>query len=221
LPAVTIRWVFFDVGETLVDETRAWASWAEWLGVPALTFFGVLGAVIERRQHHLEAFEIVRPGFDLARERAAREEVGQPVDILPEDLYPDARPCLSELKARGYSVGLAGNQLFRSERWIADLGLDADLVASSASLGAEKPSPRFFERLAREAGVAPAEAAYVGDRVDNDVVPAAESGLVSVFLRRGPWAIVQSTWPEAGRANLRLDSLTELPDSLEGWGAPG
>ena len=52
-----IRWVFFDVGETLVDETRAWTSWAAWLGVPALTFFGVLGAV---------AWWVVRRGQDTA-----------------------------------------------------------------------------------------------------------------------------------------------------------
>jgi len=218
---VPIRWVFFDVGETLVDETRAWTSWAAWLGVPALTFFGVLGAVIERRQDHLQAFEMVRPGFDLARERAAREAAGQPVDMLPEDLYPDAGPCLQELKARRYSVGLAGNQLFRSERWIRELGLPADLVASSESLGAAKPSPAFFERLASKAGVAPADAAYVGDRVDNDVVPAAAAGMLSVFLRRGPWAIVQAEWPEAARADVRIDTLAELADAIARQGGPG
>ncbi len=30
---MAIRAVFFDVGETLVDETRAWGSWADWLGL--------------------------------------------------------------------------------------------------------------------------------------------------------------------------------------------
>ena len=56
--------VFFDVGETLIDETRAWMAWADWLGVSALTMLGPLGATIARGEHHLRAFELVRPGFD-------------------------------------------------------------------------------------------------------------------------------------------------------------
>ena len=38
-----VRAVVFDVGENLIDETRIWTRWAERLGVPALTFLGVLG----------------------------------------------------------------------------------------------------------------------------------------------------------------------------------
>lgn len=31
------RWVALDIGETLIDETRVWGTWAEVLGVPRLT----------------------------------------------------------------------------------------------------------------------------------------------------------------------------------------
>ena len=65
-----MRAVFFDVGEILVDETRAWGTWAEWLGVPSLTLFATLGAVIERRQDHRRVFEVLRAGFDYEGERA-------------------------------------------------------------------------------------------------------------------------------------------------------
>ena len=71
-----ITTVFFDVGETLVDETRQWGGWADWLGIPRLTFFAALGAVIERGQHHRRVFELVCPGMDLAREQAARAAAG-------------------------------------------------------------------------------------------------------------------------------------------------
>ncbi len=43
---MTIRLVVFDVGETLVDESRMWGEWADWLGVTRLAFFAALGAVI-------------------------------------------------------------------------------------------------------------------------------------------------------------------------------
>jgi len=36
----------FDVGETLIDESRMWHEWADILGVPRFTFSAALGAVI-------------------------------------------------------------------------------------------------------------------------------------------------------------------------------
>jgi phosphoglycolate phosphatase-like HAD superfamily hydrolase len=62
---VTIRAVVFDVGETLVDETRTWTSWADWLGIPRLTALAMLGAAIARGQHHLAPFREMRPEVDL------------------------------------------------------------------------------------------------------------------------------------------------------------
>jgi FMN phosphatase YigB (HAD superfamily) len=43
-----IRAVFFDVGETLIDESRDWGGWADYLGISRLSFFAALGATIER-----------------------------------------------------------------------------------------------------------------------------------------------------------------------------
>ena len=43
-----IRCVVFDVGETLVDETRHWGDWADWLRAPRFTFSAAFGAVVER-----------------------------------------------------------------------------------------------------------------------------------------------------------------------------
>ena len=57
----------------------------------------------------------------------------------------------------------------------------------------------------------PEEVAYVGDRVDNDVLPAAAAGLVAVHVRRGPWGRLQQTPPEAA---LGVDDLTSLPRAL-------
>jgi hypothetical protein len=49
---MALKAVFFDVGETLIDETRDWGEWADYLGVTRLTLFAALGAVINRGQHH-------------------------------------------------------------------------------------------------------------------------------------------------------------------------
>ena len=210
-----IRAVFFDVGETLVCEDRVWRAWADWYGVPPLTFMGMLGAVIERREHHLSVFSAFDPSFSLETAEAARAAAGRSYAVGPGDLYDDAVPCLRALRAAGYVVGVAGNQPPSvTEDLFGSLDVVVDVVASSAAWGVEKPSPEFFARVAAAAGVAPSEVAYVGDRVDNDVVPAKAAGMTAVFLRRGPWGYVHATWPEAAGADLRIESLAELPAAL-------
>src|SRR5262245_55258465 len=56
-----IRAVFFDIGETLINETRPWSLLADWLAVPRMTMFGVLGGLIAEGRDHRELFDIVRP----------------------------------------------------------------------------------------------------------------------------------------------------------------
>jgi FMN phosphatase YigB (HAD superfamily) len=210
--------VVFDVGETLVDETRHWGAWADWLGVPRLTLFAALGVVIERRQHHHQAFQLVRPGLDLAAETRRRHAAGWTYVFEPGDFYPDALPCITELAARGVRVGVAGNQPEAAEAALAHAGVPADFIASSARWGVEKPSQAFFDRV-REAAGAPADRiAYVGDRLDNDVLPARRAGMLGVFIRRGPWGVAQASWPEAREADVRLETLAELPAALAAFG---
>ena len=210
---VSVTAVFLDVGETLVDETRLWRLWAEWMGVSFETLERELRSAIEERRHHRTVFERLRPGFDVAAARAERIAAGWPPDLAgAEDVYPDAAPCLRRLGADGYRVGIAGNQPAGIEA-LRDW-LPADIVASSGSWGVSKPSPVFFERVVEAAAVPAGQVAYVGDRLDNDVLPALEAGLVGVFLRRGPWGRVHATWPEADRAHIRIDGLAELPAAL-------
>ncbi len=81
----------------------------------------------------------------------------------------------------------------------------------SASLGVRKPDPAFFEHVVELAGFPAPEVAYVGDRVDNDVLPAARAGLVAVHVRRGPWGSLQRTPAEAA---IGVDDLASLPQAL-------
>ncbi len=209
-----IRAVCFDVGETLIDETRHWTEWAAFLGVPAMTLFTAIGVTMERGQSLRRVFEIFRPGLDPGTARRLRAEQGWVYDFTPADLYPDAIPCLTELRARGYKVLIAGNQPVESEAALARLELPADVIASSAGWGIAKPDPRFFAKVAEAAGEHPAHIAYVGDRLNNDVQPALAAGMTAVFVRRGPWGWMHAEKPEIAQAHIRLDDLRELPDRL-------
>ena len=207
-----IRAVFFDVGETIVDETREYGTWADWLGVPRHTFSAVFGAVIASGGDYRETFQRFRPGFDLATERDARAEAGKPEWFGEEDLYRDARGCLAGLRGQGVVVGVAGNQTARAEGILRSLDLPLDVLGTSDGWGVEKPSPEFFARIVREADCAPGEVLYVGDRVDNDLGPALDAGLLGGFVRRGPWGHILEDRPEVGRCLFRLDDLESLPD---------
>lgn len=187
--------VFFDVGETLVDETRLWSEIADAVGVPRFTFFGILGGLAARGEPHSRVYELLG--------------VEHPVSagFRPEDVYPDVRPCLDHLRAAGFLLGAVGNTGAQVEPMLADL---VDVVGSSERWGVEKPAPEFFARMVAEAGRTLSEVAYVGDRVDNDILPALAAGLVAVHLRRGPWGFLHEPPPEA----IAVSSLAELPAVL-------
>lgn len=206
-----IKCVVFDIGETIVCEDRQWAEWAEWLGVRPSVMFTVLGALIAEGKDHRFAFEILHPGFDFERERQAKEAAGLSWKLAAEDLYPDAVPCLRTLSERGFRLGLAGNQPASIESMVDDLKLPVDFVASSDRWGVEKPSPQFFARVIEECHADSSEIAYVGDRIDNDVLPAKRAGMFAAFIRRGPWGIVHATWREVVQADAVVQSLVEIP----------
>lgn len=94
------------------------------------------------------------------------------------------------------------------------LGLAVDFVASSQRWGIEKPALAFFSRICEAAGLPASRIAYVGDRLDNDVLPAGAAGMFTVFIARGPWGHLHRHRPEVERADARITSLRELLDVL-------
>ncbi|MFE6767768.1 HAD family hydrolase [Streptomyces fimicarius] len=207
-----IRAVVFDVGECLVDETREYGTWADWLGVPRHTFAAQFGAVIAQGKDYRETFQVFRPGFDLHAEREARAAAGQPEHFDESDLYPDVRDSLKALRADGLWLGIAGNQTTRAGGILRGLfARDVDLIGTSDDWGASKPDPEFFVRVAEVVPAEPEEILYVGDRVDNDLRPAVAAGMRTALVHRGPWATIQWEAEEARRLpTFRVESLLEL-----------
>ena len=261
-----IRAVVFDVGETLIDESRLWLRWAKRLNLPPLTFLGVLGGCAALGRSYADAFEIVQPGIDVDAQEAqwAHDEpssLRSGFDI--GDLYPDVIPALTALRRCGVRLIIAGNQPPAAKLALDAMNLPVDAIVNSAELGVEKPSDAFFDAVAQLAadvlglkadavgadageavgadavGTADAHAhahaqsaaparpagrldrasiAYIGDRVDNDVLPALRQGMVPILLRRGPWGYLHAA--DMSRFGLDaqtvtvVDSLLELPGAL-------
>jgi HAD superfamily hydrolase (TIGR01549 family) len=197
-----VRAVVFDVGETLVDEDRYWRKVAALAGLRPHVVTAALGVTIARREEHTELWH------HLGMEQPSGFE-----DVVYErvDVYPDAVQCLEMLRAEGYVLGASGNQGEALENWLRAIGLPLDVIGSSASWGERKPAAAFYDRLVAEVGLPASEIAYVGDRVDNDIEPAAAAGLVAVHVRRGPWGLLQ---PPSAAARVVVESLAELPAAL-------
>jgi HAD superfamily hydrolase (TIGR01549 family) len=213
-----IKAVVFDVGETLVDETREYGTWADWLSVPRHTFVSVFGAVIASGKDYRETFQVFKPGFDLSMEREARAAAGQPEWFGDDDLYSDVRPTLSALRAAGVWVGIAGNQTVRAGGLLRALDLPTDLIATSDDWGVQKPDVRFFQKVVEVSPTDdPSEILYVGDRIDNDLRPAKAVGLKTAYIQRGPWGWIFRDSPELDQvADWRVKSLDQVPDLILG-----
>ncbi|GGU39838.1 HAD family hydrolase [Lentzea flava] len=212
-----VKAVVFDVGETLLDDSREWGAWADWIGISRHTFSTVLGAVTAAGRDNAETFQYFRPGFDVTRERQLREDAGLGERIEENDLYPDVRSSLQALRDLGLWVGVVGNQTARAAELLRGLVLPADYVATSGEWGVAKPAKEFFNRVIGATQVPAASIVYVGDHRDNDIVPAKAAGLRTALIRRGPWGHLWADDPLVRRdADWVIDSLNELPELVAG-----
>ena len=195
--------VVFDVGETLIDESRIWWRTAELAGVPPFTLMALVGALIERGEDHRDVWRVLG---------VPHPPAAPPIEAI--DLYPDVLATLRAVRAHGLLVGIAGNQPAGVEQQLRAVDCTPDFIASSASWGVAKPSPEFFARVVTASACRAAEVLYVGDRLDNDILPAKAAGMRTAFIRRGPWGHVHAARAEAARPDLSLDTLQDLVRAL-------
>lgn len=202
-----IKWVFFDVGSTLADETEAFKHCVN---------DAIKGTDITAEQVYAKCIEFAkqnRPGprdcmiyYKLPRVEWHKE------DEFP---YPDAEEVLKYTHSRGYKIGVIANQLPGTASRLENWGLlkYIDVVAASAELGVSKPDRRIFTYALEQAGCRPEEALMVGDRLDNDVLPAKELGMKTVWVRQG-LAVYQQPVREEELPDFIVDNLSGLKGIL-------
>ena len=101
-------------------------------------------------------------------------------------LFDDVKPALDALKERGLILGLISNIEQDMTDTIDRLGLRSRLgiVVTSLEAGSNKPKPEIFQYALRQAGLRPAEAVYVGDQYQVDIVGARGAGMKGILLDR-------------------------------------
>lgn len=200
-----VRWIFFDIGSTLVDETEAYNHRAkEMLKGTNITF----DAFDSKR------IELAKEGFDGNSEAIKYFGLEKtPWHSEDETPYSDAEKTLAALKGQGYSLGIIANQVAKAEERLEAFGLIKyfDVLATSAELGVAKPDKAIFEKALEMAGCKAESSVMVGDRLDNDIRPAKALGMKTVWIRQG-LASYQHTDLGKNTADRIVNTLSELEE---------
>ncbi len=174
-----IRWVFFDLGSTLIDETKA-----DLHRIQEMT----KETSVTKEEYCKKRLEMIHQG--LPGDQAAINHFGlvkTPWHSEDEVPYPDSVTTLSELNRGGFKIGLIANQNPGTKQRLANWNLLQffDVIAASAELGISKPNPAIFQWALTEANCLAKNAVMVGDRLDNDIAPANRMGMHTVRILRG------------------------------------
>lgn len=202
-----IKWVFFDMGATLIDETQAWRHRIrDMIAGTGVSFEEFNEKRIHFARQHLNGDAEAIRFFGLAKTPWPQE------DEVP---YPQAEAILAYLRDRGYGIGVIANQSPGSVERLRGWGLLSyiDVVAASAELGVAKPDRAIFDRALEMAHCGPQEAVMIGDRLDNDVAPAKRLGMAAIWIRQGLAVYQDPQWAE-GRADAVVRHLMELKEIL-------
>jgi putative hydrolase of the HAD superfamily len=101
-------------------------------------------------------------------------------------LFDDVAPALDELKSRGLVLGLISNVEQDMNETLTRLNLPARLtiLVTSQDAGAAKPRPEIFRYALKKAGLEPAEAIYIGDQYQVDVIGSRGAGMKAILIDR-------------------------------------
>ena len=201
-----IEWIFFDMGSTLIDETEADLHRIRDM---------IAGTDITLEAYCEKRIELIRQGMDNYGANAYYGLTKTRWHGEDEKPNPEAIPILEEMKRRGYRLGIIANQYPGTEERLSGWGMLKyfDVVAPSAELGMEKPDPAIFKWALEQAGCKAQNAVYVGDRLDNDVVPAKRLGMHSIRFLNGLGAYREPRLDDE-IPEYTIRSLLELKDLL-------
>ena len=202
-----MKWIFFDLGATLVDESDVYKSRCEYairqLSIDPAEFMNMVYEEAKLSPIPIrtaaKAYGVVLPKWDSSLEK----------------LYDGAFDIISYLYGK-YKLGIIANQEVGTQERIDNWGIGKffDVVMASAEAGCAKPDSKIFSMALDKAGCRPEDAIMIGDRLDNDIIPAKKMGMKTVWVRQG-YAVYQSIDDESKRPDHIVDSIDELRELEE------
>lgn len=201
-----VKWLFFDVGSTLVDEHVAYEHRLREIADLADTTYEKVynDAMKLYKQNKKGDLEIAKAlGVELPKWH--KED---------EILYNDTLKCLNCLSGK-YKIGIIANQSYGTSKRLEQHGMlhYIDLVVASAEEGVSKPDRRIFEIALKRSNCKANNAIMIGDRIDNDIVPANLLGIHTIWIKQGfgqYWNVTK----KIEMADYIVNNLTEICNIL-------
>ncbi len=190
-----MKWLFFDIGSTLINEEKAYDALIINLSEQTnITFDKLYKMIVEAYKNNLNGFKYIVKKFNASKPKWNTEL---------EELYDDTITVLEELHKK-YKIGIIANQALGLEERLEKLGIlkYIDLLVYSEKEGYSKPEAKLFEIALKRSGCIIEESFMIGDRIDNDIIPAKQLGMKTIWIKQG----FGSYW------NIRSDE--EKPDII-------
>jgi putative hydrolase of the HAD superfamily len=192
------RAVLFDVGgpidmefawEIAVDGAIASACGLEGIRVDQAMIDEASEAAVEAfaPDAYLHMIEALCSGDPRTVDRVRQRVRAMTGNLDVFQLRPDIDALLRRLRERGLRLGIVANQPQVARERLARAGIGElfEYQGLSGLTGFSKPDPRAFQAAAAALGVAPSDCIMIGDRIDNDIVPAKALGMAAILLRGG------------------------------------
>ncbi len=165
-----VKWLFFDVGSTLVDESIAYEKRMRYIAKTANVYYEnvyekAMSFYRQNKKGDIETMKLL----NVEKPKWSFED---------EVLYNDTAETLKILSTK-YKIGVIANQSLGTAKRLEKFAIlqYIDLVVASAEEGVAKPDRRIFEIALSRAGCEPNQAVMIGDRIDNDILPAKKLGM--------------------------------------------
>lgn len=212
-----VRWLFFDVGSTLMDETAAHDARAPQV-VDAMAELGVSITMHEWAEAYEDVFswapsrmfEHAVRSFGLSQGDGAVVRGKTTFECSLEVPYTNARQTVDTL-ARYYRLGIIANQSPRLTARLRSQHMAQyfHIVLGSGDVGLSKPDPEIFQHALMLSGCLKGQAVMIGDSTGNDIVPAKALGMKTIRIRQGFTSAIDPA-SKAERPDANIEAIADL-----------
>jgi HAD superfamily hydrolase (TIGR01549 family) len=224
--------VFFDLGQTLIDE---W-DYIAYFDQKFLELLNGFGARIDQRNYRAIRDSIIRdrkigygsvkelvievcrvlspPGYERVIARKLEPHIKQGRRDLFK-FFKDAEPTIRAI-SKYCEIGVIANQSEDVTALIQKSDFDkffkVQIISSSAKL--KKPDLKIFELALKQAGQKAENCIMVGDRLDTDICPANKLGMTTIRATNSLFAL-QVPFRACEHPDFTVTCLSEIPEILE------
>jgi HAD superfamily hydrolase (TIGR01662 family) len=197
-----IKWIFFDIGSTLVDESKAYENRIkDTIRNTNITYNQFCNLMIDFVKQGKNEYIEAAKELNLTTTKWHSED---------EFLYPDTISTLKLLPEK-YKIGIIANQPLGMQERLNKMKIDKyiSLVISSAEVNVSKPDLKIFKLALDRAGCSSNNAVMVGDRLDNDIVPAKAVGMRTIWIKQGLGGLATQK-NESDTADFTVKNISEI-----------